>query len=423
MTRQLETKQHFGIRKLTTGAASVLLATTFLMTSHEQTVHADAIDDNTNHDQAENHDQLPENDTKDFATQSENDVQQNPNEQQIDAKNKNIKNTDEQQKASVKMEAQTMSVKVHYTDETGKEVASETVTGKQGDNIKFTLPKGYQAVNPDILKQTFEDQLEITIPISKLVHETSDKREWSPLSDNQSNVDKTIKNTKHDDTTNINNNVNNQSNDAQAELSSNSSTSADNNKNQSANTLTNSQNALTENKNKIKYAINNPVDKQANIAVKTSKLKVVDSVANMHKIGTVDERANEKLFETSLIQLAAVEKSNSAINKTMAPNQLDQSIFLEGTKWTPAGWTRANPQFVAKKAHLDFAFVDHDQWNGRDFTMANFIHLLIQVIIRQILIHGSTYQLLKKLIIYLTLNYLIKHLMIQLLTPKPIMDI
>ena len=100
--KNYDRRDHFGIRKLTTGAASVLLATTFLMSGQNNTVHADTVDDNANHDQAENHENLPENDTKDFATTS--DVQQSQDEQQTDAQNKNINDTDEQQKASVKTE-------------------------------------------------------------------------------------------------------------------------------------------------------------------------------------------------------------------------------------------------------------------------------------------------------------------------------
>lgn len=197
--KNYDRRDHFGIRKLTTGAASVLLATTFLMSGQNSTVHADTVDDNANHDQAENNENLPENDTKDFATQSENDVQQNQNEQQTDAQNKSIKDTDEQHKASVKTEAQTMSVKVHYTDQTGKEVASEIITGKQGDTIKFTVPNDYQAVNQETLKQTFDSQLEITIPVKNIkqqvntVQEKTDAK-TSKQDSNVQNQPKTQKN-------------------------------------------------------------------------------------------------------------------------------------------------------------------------------------------------------------------------------------
>ena len=60
-------KQHFGLRKFSTGLASVLLATSLMTAGHSQQVKADT----TNDDHDANQQNLPENDTKDFQTQDD----------------------------------------------------------------------------------------------------------------------------------------------------------------------------------------------------------------------------------------------------------------------------------------------------------------------------------------------------------------
>lgn len=62
-------KQHFGLRKFSTGLASVLLATTLFTAGHSEQVKADTVDDDANH--AEDQQNLPDNDTKDFKTQDD----------------------------------------------------------------------------------------------------------------------------------------------------------------------------------------------------------------------------------------------------------------------------------------------------------------------------------------------------------------
>ena len=61
-------KQHFGLRKFSTGLASVLLATSLMTAGHSQQVKADTTNDD---DHDANQQNLPENDTKDFQTQDD----------------------------------------------------------------------------------------------------------------------------------------------------------------------------------------------------------------------------------------------------------------------------------------------------------------------------------------------------------------
>ena len=43
------------------------------------------------------------------------------------------------------------------------------------------------------------------------------------------------------------------------------------------------------------------------------------------------------------------------------PSKLSESDFAPGTKWTPAGWTRSNPQYVAKSSKLEL--INYDDSN------------------------------------------------------------
>ena len=177
-TQILDRKEHYGIRKLTTGAASVLLATSVLLAGQGHQVQADTVDSDANHEDTDNHANLPENDVKDFQTE--------------DTVKASANKADKQSKTTPKVKA-TLRVKVHYTDETGKEVGNEIIIGAQGSEMHFTLPSNYKAVNQDTLKQTFDDQIEITIPVTKIdqklatVKETTDTEQSSNKNDHDVN--------------------------------------------------------------------------------------------------------------------------------------------------------------------------------------------------------------------------------------------
>ena len=329
--KNYDRRDHFGIRKLTTGAASVLLATTFLMSGQNNTVHADTVDDNANHDQAENHENLPENDTKDFATTS--DVQQSQDEQQTDAQNKNINDTDEQQKASVKTEAQTMSVKVHYTDQTGKEVASETVTGKQGDPINFTLPKGYQAINQETLKQTFDSQLEITIPVKNIKQQVKTVQEKTDAKTNKPDS-----------------NVQNQSKTQKNEQIENKTIKTDANHPQSKNEEIDSMASQSKIAGKFNSETSNSKKNTADNSINTTSF-TIDPRANFSSVATNNAELNDA-NQTNIAKPNS-ETTEQAVMQRAINDQKQSETKMRLESKTQAEIDEANNHFVDPSSHVN----------------------------------------------------------------------
>lgn len=130
MRSYLEKKEHFGLRKLSTGLASVLLATTFMTAGHSQTVHADS----TNKDDHEATDEnVPENDTKDFMTQDEDNSQE---------------------------------VKINYVDANNETVSTQIAHLNKGDKITYAVPNGYKTDN-DLADKFDGEKTEITVKVTK----------------------------------------------------------------------------------------------------------------------------------------------------------------------------------------------------------------------------------------------------------------
>ena len=130
MRSYLEKKEHFGLRKLSTGLASVLLATTFMTAGHSQTVHADS----TNKDDHESTDEnVPENDTKDFMTQDEDNSQE---------------------------------VKINYVDANNETVSTQIAHLNKGDKITYAVPDGYKTDN-DLADKFDGEKTEITVKVTK----------------------------------------------------------------------------------------------------------------------------------------------------------------------------------------------------------------------------------------------------------------
>lgn len=130
MRSYLEKKEHFGLRKLSTGLASVLLATTFMTAGHSQTVHADS----TNKDDHEATDEnVPENDTKDFMTQDEDNSQE---------------------------------VKINYVDANNETVSTQIAHLNKGDKITYAVPDGYKTDN-DLADKFDGEKTEITVKVTK----------------------------------------------------------------------------------------------------------------------------------------------------------------------------------------------------------------------------------------------------------------
>lgn len=130
MRSYLEKKEHFGLRKLSTGLASVLLATTFMTAGHSQTVHADSTDKDDHEATDEN---VPENDTKDFMTQDEDNSQE---------------------------------VKINYVDANNETVSTQIAHLNKGNKITYAVPDGYKADN-DLTDKFDGEKTEITVKVTK----------------------------------------------------------------------------------------------------------------------------------------------------------------------------------------------------------------------------------------------------------------
>lgn len=130
MRSYLEKKEHFGLRKLSTGLASVLLATTFMAAGHSQTVHADSTDKDDHEATNEN---VPENDTKDFMTQDEDNSQE---------------------------------VKINYVDANNETVSTQIAHLNKGDKITYAVPDGYKADN-DLADKFDGEKTEIAVKVTK----------------------------------------------------------------------------------------------------------------------------------------------------------------------------------------------------------------------------------------------------------------
>lgn len=361
--KNYDRRDHFGIRKLTTGAASVLLATTFLMSGQNSTVHADTVDDNANHDQAENNENLPENDTKDFATQSENGVQQNQDEQQTDAQNKSINDTDEQQKASIKTEAQTMSVKVHYTDQTGKEVASETVTGKQGDTIKFTLPDDYQAVNQETLKQTFDSQLEITIPVKNIKQQV-----------------KTVQEKTDAKTSKPDNNVQKQPKTQKTEQIENKTIKTDANHPQSKNEEIDSMASPSKIADKFNSETSNSKKNTAEDSINTTSF-TIDPRANVSSVATDNGKLNDANQLTSIAKPNSETTKQAVIQRAINDRKQNETkMRLEGKTQTEID--EANKHFIDTSKHFNIQATSHELDEANNHFVDPYNHFNIQAIPR-----------------------------------------
>ena len=67
------------------------------------------------------------------------------------------------------------------------------------------------------------------------------------------------------------------------------------------------------------------------------------------------------------------------LNTATDPSKLSESDFASGTKWTNAGWTRSNPQYVAKNSKVTVTTSGKDSFGSEDnaydfhisFTVAN----------------------------------------------------
>lgn len=324
-TQILDRKEHYGIRKLTTGAASVLLATSVLLAGQGHQVQADTVDSDANHENTDNHANLPENDVKDFQTEDTVKASANKADKQT------------QTKTTPKVKA-TLRVKVHYTDETGKEVGNEIIIGAQGSKMHFTLPSNYKAVNQDTLKQTFDDQIELTIPVTKIdqklatVKETTDTEQSSNKNDQIGQNDHDVNNIDSSSITPKQDSVSNKLTDKladvdqeqkQAVINTDKTVLADANKTQKIASNNNSDDKLVNNSDKhiAKKAINQVENNNSKHVIEHNDL---DDQNNIQRIAKPVGELNTNLVQkTKQPKQATADNSplvQSIVNKTVDAN-------------------------------------------------------------------------------------------------------
>ena len=108
----------------------------------------------------------------------------------------------------------------------------------------------------------------------------------------------------------------------------------------------------------------NDLDAEKEI-VRTSSLQEPDNQSNNHAEDNSQiqpqnsQRLNKKVLATNLTET----QPQQDISKVTDPSKIDASHFADGTRWTPAGWTRADKNTkVAKSSKLDI------EWNNGSAT-------------------------------------------------------
>ena len=313
-TQILDRNEHYGIRKLTTGAASVLLATSVLLAGQGHQVQADTVDSDANHADTDNHANLPENDVKDFQTE--------------DTVKASANNADKQTKTTPKVKA-TLRVKVHYTDETGKDVGNEIIIGAQGSEMHFTLPSNYKAVNQDTLKQTFDDQIEITIPVTEIDQKLATVKENTATEQLSNNNDHDVNNIDSSSITPKQDFASNKLTDKladvdqeqkQAVINTDKTVLADANKTQKTSSNTNSDDKLVNNSDKhiAKKAIAQVENNYSKHAIAHNDL---DDQTNIKRIAKpVDE------LNTNLVQKTKQHKQSTAENSPLVQSIVNKTV-------------------------------------------------------------------------------------------------
>lgn len=77
----------------------------------------------------------------------------------------------------------------------------------------------------------------------------------------------------------------------------------------------------------------------------------------------LDLTKNSKKFAKKVLatNLTETKSSTNDLATQKDPSKLNPNDFADGTKWTTAGWTRTNPQYVAKKSTLTLTNYDPDK--------------------------------------------------------------
>lgn len=296
MRSYLEKKEHFGLRKLSTGLASVLLATTFMTAGHSQTVHADS----TNKDDHEATDEnVPENDTKDFMTQDEDNSQE---------------------------------VKINYVDANNETVSTQIAHLNKGDKITYAVPDGYKADN-DLTDKFDGEKTEITVKVTK--QETAKPQEQNK----QENAEEVADNDKQ--TSPSQQETKKQTEKADTDQAKPSAEKAKTDTVKDDTNIAKQETAKTENTdhtNQIAKSVK-PETKQAEPAETTEKVaeptKADNQTANKEaqakpsselKSSLIDQKANES---TSVVNANANEQDNNQAKPQKAP--LDQNAVEKTT--------------------------------------------------------------------------------------------
>ena len=97
--------------------------------------------------------------------------------------------------------------------------------------------------------------------------------------------------------------------------------------------------------------------------IRTSSLQEPDNQSNNHAednsqsqldITKNSQQLDQKELATNLTET----KSADDLATQKDPSNLNANDFADGTKWTTAGWTRTNPQYVAKSSNLKLTSFD-----------------------------------------------------------------
>ena len=95
----------------------------------------------------------------------------------------------------------------------------------------------------------------------------------------------------------------------------------------------------------------------------------LNSSQSVSQTATLDLTKNAKALSSQVLRENKVESSDTDLVTQTDPSKLNASDFKAGTKWTSAGWTRSNPEHVAKSTTVSYAM-------SNEFNLANTTTLL-----------------------------------------------
>lgn len=294
-------KQHFGLRKFSTGLASVLLATSLMTAGHSQQVKADTTNDD---DHDANQQNLPENDTKDFKTQD--DVKQETKKTAQDGQDENKTDSD-------KNEASTGSIAQDLAQ------LNEAADGqKDSKTVDSDANKGDEAVKDSANKDNSDDTNEKSDADNqdKTIDDSANKTDDSKnvddsdaLSKNQNASESQSKGVQEDKSDGVQSNADNAKDDSEGNL-------ADLNKPNEANASEKANDDLDKNTLSVQS-----VPKAFDYSVKDDKVTKED-LARADVESTVDQSANtQKSTQNSVDE----EKIAKLISED-ASNQQEQTL-------------------------------------------------------------------------------------------------